>query len=364
MPPTLGDRRFVCSLPDPTPPGSVATRRASSAAACIVPSRTRPSRACSPLSDNLLDCIEKELELGRLARLSTKLWIAGRPVPPRPLHGQQMLGREIVITEQMDLHLVWTSGRIYIKPLPRFLLEPCLWREYLSCPIGCSCSSSTDPVCRHQRLRRCALGFLFSYAALICHESDFYFALERNLLPKKVDWDIWRRFIAELLAHQIYCQIDTRFYYGELRLSRLNKLQCLASGSAYMAPWNRYGDFFHDNFAWLASATVYVAVVLTAMQVGLATSLATNGVFQAASYGFSVFSILGPLVVMFLILAVFLCIFLWNWIVTVAYGKRRLSQIAAFQDVVAQRVDPQPSVLAIPHGKPYESVLRPGTGAE
>ncbi|KAK8013626.1 hypothetical protein PG991_009219 [Apiospora marii] len=245
----------------------------------------------------------------------------------------------------MDFHLVWTSGRIYIKPLPRFLLEPCIWRDYLSCPVGGDRSQATDTACHHRRLRRRALGFLFSYAALTGHERDFSLALDKNLLPQKVDWADWRRFVAELLAHRIYDGIDERFYYGELRLSRLNKLQYLASGTAYMPPWNRYGDFFRDNFAWLASATVYIAVVLTAMQVGLATSLATNEAFQAASYGFTVFSILGPLAIMFLLLAAFLCVFVWNWIVTVTFGKRRLSQLTASQGVANRRFDPQPPVL-------------------
>ncbi|KAK7928586.1 hypothetical protein PG985_005584 [Apiospora marii] len=183
------------------------------------------------------------------------------------------------------------------------------------------------------------------HAALTGHERDFSLALDKNLLPQKVDWADWRRFVAELLAHRIYDGIDERFYYGELRLSRLNKLQYLASGTAYMPPWNRYGDFFRDNFAWLASATVYIAVVLTAMQVGLATSLATNEAFQAASYGFTVFSILGPLAIMFLLLAAFLCVFVWNWIVTVTFGKRRLSQLTASQGVANRRFDPQPPVL-------------------
>ncbi|KAK1522368.1 uncharacterized protein CCOS01_10080 [Colletotrichum costaricense] len=117
-----------------------------------------------------------------------------------------------------------------------------------------------------QRLWRCALGFLFSYAALICHESDFFLAKDNRLIPKEVEWDDWREFATELSTQTIYGRIDERFYYGELRLSRLNKLQYLASFSSYMPPWNRYGDFFHDQFAWLASTTVYIAVVLTAMQ--------------------------------------------------------------------------------------------------
>ncbi|KAK1486981.1 hypothetical protein CABS01_13114 [Colletotrichum abscissum] len=252
--------------------------------------------------------LEKELGLGRLVQLTPRLWFAGRPTPTRPLHYQRILGREIVVAEQMDLHLVWTTGLIHIKPIPRFLLEPNFWTHYLSCQ-GHRCSRTTLTPCDRQRLWRCALGFLFSYAALICHESDFFLAKDNRLIPKEVEWDDWREFATELSTQTIYGQIDERFYYGELRLSRLNKLQYLASFSSYMPPWNRYGDFFHDQFAWLASTTVYIAVVLTAMQVGLATTdLADNAAFQSASYGFTIFSILAPLAAMALVLATFLYI--------------------------------------------------------
>lgn len=37
----------------------------------------------------------------------------------------------------MDMHLVWTTGRIFIKPVPRFLLEPHFWEAYLCCDQGC-----------------------------------------------------------------------------------------------------------------------------------------------------------------------------------------------------------------------------------
>ncbi|KAI0538647.1 hypothetical protein GGR58DRAFT_288033 [Xylaria digitata] len=78
-----------------------------------------------------------------------------------------------------------------------------------------------------------------------------------------------------------------------------------------MPHWNQYQTFFQDYFAWLASATVYIAVGLTAMQVGLATkSLADSDAFQSASYGFTVFSILRPLISAGLIILVFCCIFL------------------------------------------------------
>ncbi|OBR03070.1 UDP-N-acetylglucosamine transferase subunit ALG13 [Colletotrichum higginsianum IMI 349063] len=277
--------------------------------------RTGPDGAdlAPPGLDNLA-FLEAELGQGRLAKLSARLWMAGRPIPPRALHYQRLLGREIVVAEQMDLHLVWASGRIHVKPLPPFLLEPTFWSDHLSCRGGYGCSRSTDPLCRHRMLWKCSLGFLFSYAGLICHQSDFFIAKEMHLIPEAVEWSDWRLFVSQLGTEHIYNDIDRRFIYGELRLSRLNKLQYLESGLAfrgYMPHWNRYGDFFHDHFAWLASATVYIAIVLTAMQVGLATtSLAENDAFQSASYGFTIFSIVRPVFATVLILLLFCCIFL------------------------------------------------------
>lgn len=92
------------------------------------------------------------------------LWAAGRPMPPRLLHHQLLLSREISV-------------------IPRFLLESRFWTDHLSCTQACCCpkaeidSRGSAQECG-QRLWKCALGFLFSYAALIAHESDFYLPLE------------------------------------------------------------------------------------------------------------------------------------------------------------------------------------------
>lgn len=50
-------------------------------------------------------CIAKELDLQRLDRVFSWLWVAGRPMP-RPLHHQLLLSRELFVAEQMDMHLV------------------------------------------------------------------------------------------------------------------------------------------------------------------------------------------------------------------------------------------------------------------
>jgi hypothetical protein len=301
--------------------------------------QTDPNHDLAPWSLGM-SCLERELDLERLDRIFGCLWLVGRPMPPRPLHYQLYLGRDIVVTERMDMHLTWTDGRIFLKPVPRFLLEPRFWTAYLSCNRvrpNCPCStkaqcpldrSGTDCAGR-RRLGAVALGFLFSYAALIRHESDFCIAQERRLLPAEVRWVGWRILVRQLDIEHIYPRISRRFLYGELRLSRLNKIYRLTWRPLFLRPyvthWHRYGGFFADHFAWLAGATVYMAVVLTAMQVGLATErLGKSDAFQLASYGFSVFSILGPLVVAVLLVLAAGCMFVDNLVETLRFSKKRL----------------------------------------
>lgn len=277
------------------------------------------------------DWIDKETDLTRLAAIHNSLWVVGRPVPPRPLHYQRLLGRQVVITERLDLHLVWTKDRIFIKPLPRFLLEPFFWAEYLHCRAVPPFNSHGNQ-CGDCSRRARSLGFLFSYAALIAHESDFHIAREAHLIPEEVQWLSWRKAVQELLAPReaVYSMIDPSFYYGELRLSRLNKIYLFWKTPlrGYMSRWNRYGTFFHDNFALLASSTVYVVVVLTAIQVGLATqALQNSAAFQSASYGFTVFAIVGPLAAASVAVILFFYLVTTNWIMARRYKEQRLRRI-------------------------------------
>ncbi|PMB67535.1 hypothetical protein BM221_007205 [Beauveria bassiana] len=114
------------------------------------------------------------------------------------------------------MHLVWTAGRVFLKPIPRFLLKPGFWTVYLVCADG-----------RRQILRQRALGFLYSYAALLSHESDFRIAKDEYLLPPEVLWSARRILVEQLDMERVYPNVDRRFIHGELRLSRLNKLYSL-----------------------------------------------------------------------------------------------------------------------------------------
>ncbi|KAF2457806.1 hypothetical protein BDY21DRAFT_414808 [Lineolata rhizophorae] len=237
------------------------------------------------VNDPDFEFLHGELNVERLNKVHNLLWLAGRPMPPRPLHYQRASGREIVITEQMSLHLLWGHGKMYLKPIPRYLLDYAFWRDKIQCS--------------QRQLYGCALGFLLSYVALIQYESDFHIAQEHRLVPPNLSFARWRAFVKSLLADRssTYVDVNERYLFGELRLNRLNLIYRFALGSwrGYVYPYQQYSQFFIDNLTPILSFIGYVAIVLTAMQVGLATDrLAGNIHFQRVCYGFTVFSILGP----------------------------------------------------------------------
>ncbi|KAK4656341.1 hypothetical protein QC762_0059390 [Podospora pseudocomata] len=136
--------------------------------------------------------------------------------------------------------------------------------------------------------------------------TDFHIANETRLLPRNEDdspikWADWKALARELL--QVHERdpdvVHPRFLRAELRLSRINTIHRftrLPPFHPYVRDWHSYSSLFHDNLAWMATAAVFLALVLTAMQVGLATErLQQDTTFQQASYGFTVFAILGPI---------------------------------------------------------------------
>lgn len=253
----------------------------------------------------------EELGLNRLHRIMNWLWLCGQTVPPRPLHHQLLMGRTIVITEHLDCHLVWGRGRIFLKPLPRWLIHRDFWENHLDQPAPTSHGSI-------RTVRGAALGFLLSYIALIQYESDFYIAKEARVISPEFTWKKWKTLVQEVLGpdRQLRSQVADRFIYGELRLHRLDLIyQCLGlSLRGYIPRWSSYRSFIQDNLDIVVAGTVYLALVLSAMQLGLSTTnLEGNMSFQAVSYGAAILAILGPLVAVALILLLSILNFLQNW---------------------------------------------------
>ncbi|KAK0745648.1 hypothetical protein B0T18DRAFT_480283 [Schizothecium vesticola] len=253
---------------------------------------THGKRAAGDPAQDTPASLRSELSLGGLAGLLKHLRFAGAARPARPLHSHVAMGGEVVASDRMDIHLLWTNeGKLFVKPVPRFLLSLDFCRSNLQCPDGCTCRDPLADACRGIP-RRVAFGFLYTYACLISSESDFHIANEISCCLTLA------RELLQVHEHDPGV-IHPRFLRAELRLSRLNTISRLTSlphFNPYVRGHYTYGNLFRDNLAWIATATVFVVVVLTAMQVGLATErLQGDATFQQASYGFTIFAILGPM---------------------------------------------------------------------
>ncbi|TKX23875.1 hypothetical protein C1H76_3813 [Elsinoe australis] len=263
--------------------------------------------------------LKSDLCVQRITNIESWLWVCGRLLPPRALNTQAVLRREIVPSEDVELHMLWTSGKIFIKPLP-FYFRSEDFRKYMY--------NSKEPWSFDGR------GLLYSYTALLAHPYDLKLAIDIGLMCPKMEWEEWQDIVTEFMKQHpypdVFQSISPRYHYGELRLSRLDKIYRWGKGNLLRGYSNltgntRWADFFSDNFGKIAAVLFYVTIVLTAMQVGLATdTLGLDQAFQRASYGFTVFAILGPLAGIGMIIVVFLFMFIANWIRTTADYTRRM----------------------------------------
>ncbi|KAF2156900.1 hypothetical protein K461DRAFT_263872 [Myriangium duriaei CBS 260.36] len=279
-----------------------------------------------------------DLDVSRLNKIHHRLHLVGQLVPARPLHHQLLLRREIVITQKMDMHLLWEKGRIFLKPLPNYLLDNDWWKTCLRCEQNCHKKPSIDfdvnehQFCEREQRYRALQGFLLSYAALVRDRIDFNIAKKSEIIPRRIKWNEWKTVVEAILeTPDIYQHVNKRFWYGELRLHRLNLIYRFLGYDivrGYHYTYDGYSDFLRDQFTWLAATTVYIAIVLTAMQAGLATDrLHGNNAFQAVSVGFTAFSIIAPLLGVGVVMGSFIVLLIGNWTWTSKSAKNRLNQM-------------------------------------
>ena len=262
-----------------------------------------------------------DLNVERLNKVHKHLWFAGLPQSARALHHQVMTGRQIDITERADFHLVWQGNHMFLKPLPEYLMDHTIWTDFLT----------TD-----RTLFEDANGFLLTYLWLICSKSDLMIAHDRGLVSRAVTWERWVAFSNAVLSNielVTLSNISPRYLYGELRLGRLNTIYRFCSATINFTVFiHGYEYIYHDystllgrNFAWVVTAIIYITIVLTAMQVGLGTSeLRDNTAFNRASYGFTIFSMLAPLVILVIAGILTLVLVLFN--LHYALGNRSRSR--------------------------------------
>ncbi|KAI0478458.1 hypothetical protein GGR56DRAFT_630399 [Xylariaceae sp. FL0804] len=259
--------------------------------------RTEASKDCLPGQPRtllerqiLLPYLKSELLTPELDRLAPHLWLTSTPSSSHisPLHHQQVRGRTVVVAENPSLHLVWHHNRIFIKPVPPYLLSQAFWR-FLP---------------QDHEIYRAARGFLRTYAFLIHYECDFQRATspELRLIPPDDGYTpiTFERF-AELISHVARIPDDEtspRYGYGELRLTRLNKLAKVFLGKMtfhHVEP--QLGSFIGSYLAPFLTFFAVVSVALSAMQVQLATQTGNDGdgswtAFTMTSRWFSISALL------------------------------------------------------------------------
>ncbi|KAI0972062.1 hypothetical protein F4678DRAFT_431021 [Xylaria arbuscula] len=253
-------------------------------------------------TEDMSSFLRLDLETSMIDRIYEYLWFARGGSPhARSLHRYGVSRRQIVITEIPSEHLVTDYSVIFIKPLPSYLLLHEFWADHLS----------------HPALHSPACGFLFSYTWLIQYRSDFDIAKEYRLLPETVTWNAWKCFATSFLDASNTHTISKRYRYGELRMGRLNYLYKLIPslwldgnpfrGFMPTSMWN--GSFVERNTARLLGLFVFFSLILSAMQVGLATSHLQDDVnFVRAAYGFAIAS----LFVVLLSAGISLILLIWN----------------------------------------------------
>lgn len=220
-------------------------------------------------SDELTLYLDEELRTPELDTMAPSLWLMTTQSSAHisPLHHQRVKGREIILTEDPRLHLLWIDDRIFIKPLPPYLLSHVFWTTYLL-PLP---PQVNTPFATQDSILPSALGFLRTYVHLIRHQSDLNLAIHHGLLPPTVTLDAFCAFSSHF-ATIPDAAVSPRYSFGEMRLSRLNFwTKFLLPGRwHYMPVYRQYSAYFQRLFAPFLFIFGSVSVILSAIQVEMA----------------------------------------------------------------------------------------------
>lgn len=300
-----------------------------------------PGDPAISLSEDIRLHLSNHLETPLLDELYDKLWLVARKSGQNinPLHTQKVKGRDIIPTEDARLHLIWHRNKIYIKPVPVFLLNHEFWATYLQPPVRNPIPETSE---RPQQASQAkplavddsiAVGFLRSYALLVQSRLDFVLAKESHLIPEDVkDWLQWSRFIMHFrcVADE---RVAKRYHYGQLRLSRLNWVVRIFRPEHTMTRW--FYEIPHwSTVDYISRATVpllflfaVVSLDLSAMQVLLSvptddlwvSKMDESGLqkMRCAFWVVSITVVLGSAVILALLLGIPLIVFvreiLWGY---------------------------------------------------
>ena len=248
-----------------------------------------PGQPSVKLSDlvRLKTFLEEEFWAHDLESMARFLWVMTTPSSANvnSLHQQRVKGREIIITEDPRLHLVWIHDRIFIKPIPVYLMSRAFWDIFIL-------NENSTLGIRRGAIRKAALGYLRTYVYLIRRQSDFFIAQQESLrlIPQQISWTQFCHFISEVSRIKDD-DVSQRYHYGELRLTRLNFYTKLFLRKFYYERVHgQYGDYFAGLYGPMLFIFAIASTILNTMQVEMATEQVLHSVSISLGSIFSRFS--------------------------------------------------------------------------
>lgn len=297
--------------------------------------------------EGILSTLEQELDTVILNEMHKWLWLVAKKSSRHidSLHEHVLKNRTITIAENPALHLVWFYDRVYLKPIPRELLNYSFWIKYLLPQVAepnqtaqerqrnhtvqsfqSSQQTSWEPQDQGQdhwhqvhyevgslsHACRTTLGFLRSYSLLIQHESDFSIAQDSKILPSTITYSEFEDFIGAFRFIDDEA-VSKRYTYGQFRLTRLNWAVRLCRPSTMTKktkfPWYyqemrwQTGDYLRDYGAVAVFIFAMISLILSSLQVMLtAQTFTTWSGFTEYSWVFSIGVLVSCAVLIFIII--------------------------------------------------------------
>ena len=257
--------------------------------------------------------LAQELLTPELDKMAPHLWMMATQSSNNvnALHRQVVKGRQIMVTEDPQLHLVWLQDRIHVKPMPKYLLSYEFWTDLLLQPhpeIGAE----------HPDIVKAALGYLRTYRYLIRHESDLRIAQKEDLglVPRDVTWEQISRFLSDL-ENTRDDDVSPRYSFGELRLSRLNFYgKIFLHRFHYERLHVQYSSYFAQFYGPLLFGFAVFSLILNALQVDLAVEQLPGHSrlsLQSLGRGLSFLTLVWLALVIAVLSILFMYLFLDEW---------------------------------------------------
>lgn len=255
------------------------------------------------LHSDLAAFLKRDLETPKLDRFYHWLWMvaaaATRDRPINTLTHQQVRGRDVTVSQNPELHCVWHDKRIFLKPIPAYLLSYEFWdavftEEWCATEEGRKVVSST-------------LGFMRSYSYLVQHPSDFAIATSKGLIPEnvgvgpadareekdgekekdkepaKITFEDFIAFIDWFSNTKVGDdQVSLRYHYGDLRLSRLNFwAKFVLRDFNFEKAYGNYDAYFSRFYGPLLFTFGCINLIMGAINLGINTE---KGGWKSASW--------------------------------------------------------------------------------